>query len=255
MDKYLRFIEHCKKKQYHIGEYLERHHIIPRHAGGTNNKENLVKLSLKDHMLAHKIRYEVHGNQYDRSAYSYMSGQFAEAKRAICAANGAKSKGRKLTEEHKKKLSKPGKLNPFYGKTHTFEVKQKIRESATGRKWNKESREKLSKTLKSRPDITNPRKCKIDNVVYLSLLEASKILGIDRSLLKYRLDFVKWTEYEWIDPPREAKRSKNAKKVIINGVEYPSMSRAGSDLGLHPMTISKRCNDSFYVNYIFIETL
>jgi len=233
---------------------LERHHIVPRHAGGANDKENLVKLSLKDHMLAHKIRYEVYGNRYDLSAYSYMTGQSAGAKRAICAANGAKSKGRKLTEEHRKKLSKPGELNPFYGKTHTFEAKHKIREKAIGREWSKESKEKLSKTLKSRPDITNPRKCRINGVAYSSLLEASKILGTDRSLLKYRLDFVRWTEYEWIDPPREVKRSKNAKKVLINGIEYPSVSRAGSDLGLHPGTVSKRCSDSFYTNYVFIET-
>jgi hypothetical protein len=254
MDKYLKFIEHCKKKKYHSGEYLERHHIVPRHAGGTNCKDNLIKLSLKDHVLAHKIRYETYGSQYDLSAYNYMLGQSAKAKRAICAANGAKSRGRKLTEDHKKKLSKPGELNPFYGKTHTLEVRQKMREKATGRKWSKETKEKLSKTLKLRHDITNPRRCKINNVLYSSLLEASRILKIGRSLLKYRLDFAKWTDYEWIDPPREAKRSKNSKKVLVNGIEYPSISRAGSELGLHPGIVNKRCESDSHPNYSFIKT-
>jgi hypothetical protein len=254
MDRYLRFIEHCKKKKYHKDEYLECHHIIPRHAGGTNNRENLIKLSLRDHMQAHKIRYKVHGSQYDLSAYNYMTGQSAEGKRAICAANGAKSKGRKLTEEHKRKLSKPGELNPFYGKTHTSETRQKIREEAMGREWDKKAKEKLSKTLKSRPDITNPRRCKINNALYPSLLEASRILKINKSLLKYRLDSVKWMDYEWVDSPRATKRSKNSKKVIVNGVEYPSLSSAGSELGLHPMTISKRCKNNSYSNYSFIET-
>jgi len=254
MDRYLRFIEHCKKKKYHVNEYLERHHIIPRHAGGTNDKENLIKLSLKDHMLAHKIRYEVYKNQYDLSAYSYMTGQSAEAKSAICAANGAKSRGRKLTEEHKRKLSKPGELNPFYGKTHTLEVREKIREKAIGRKWSKEAKEKLSKTLKSRPDITDPRRCKVNGVLYSSLSEASKILELSRSLLKYRLDFAKWTDYEWIDPPKEIKRSKNSKKVLIDGIKYPSITQAASNLGLHPGIVNKRCKNNSHPNYSFIET-
>lgn len=253
MNRYLRFIEHCKKKQYHRDEYLERHHIVPRHAGGTNNKENLIKLSLKDHILAHKIRYEVYGSQYDLSACNYMTGQSAEAKKIICAANGAKSKGRKLTEEHKRKLSKPGKLNPFHGKTHTEEVKKRIREKAIGRKWSKKAREKLSKTLKLRSDITNPRRCKINGEVYPSLTQAAVDLNISKSLLMYRLNSIIWTDYKWIDPPRQKKRSKNTKKVIIDRVEYPSISQAASELGLHPRTISKRCKSDLYPNYSFIE--
>lgn len=253
MDKYLSFIEHCKKKRYHKDEYLENHHIVPRHSGGTNSKDNLIKLSLKDHILAHKIRYEVYGNKYDLSAYNYMTGQLGKAKRDICSVNGAKSKGRKLTEEHKRKLSKPGKLNPFYGKTHTSETRRAIKEKATGRKWDDKTRKKLSKTLKSRPDITNPRRCKIDNIVYPSLSDASKILGINKSLLRYRLNFAKWTEYIWVDPPSETKIPKNAKRVLIDGVEYASIALAAAKLGVHTGVIDKKCKDSSYPNYSFIE--
>ncbi len=257
MDKYLRFIEHCKKKKYHANEYLERHHIIPRHAGGTDNKKNLIKLSLKDHMLAHKIRYEIYGNRYDLSAYSYMTGQSAKAKRAICAANGAKSKGRKLTEEHKQKISKAtsGQNNPFYGKTHTTEVRKKLKENSYGRRWSEESKEKLSKTLKTKPETTRPRRCKVGNEVYSSLTQAAIDLKISKSLLMYRLSSVAWPDYKCIDPPREEKRSKTSKKVLIDGTEYQSISQAASSLGLHPRTISKRCKSSVYANYSFIEAL
>lgn len=256
MNKYLRFIEHCKKKRYHPNEYLERHHIVPRHAGGTNNKDNLIKISLKDHILAHKIRYEVYKNPCDLSAHNYMTGQSAEGKRAICAANGAKSKGRKLTQEHKDKISKAtsGENNPFYGKTHTSQVTEKLRENSIGRKWKEETKQKLSKTLKSRPDITNPRKCKVKNVEYSSLAEAAKMLGIGKSLLRYRLDFAKWEEYKWLGPSTESKRPKNARKVNVNSTEYCSISQAASILNLHPRTVSKRCHDPSYTNYTFIET-
>ena len=45
---YKEFIEACKVKIYNT-EYLENHHIIPKSCGGTNDKDNLVYLSLPDH--------------------------------------------------------------------------------------------------------------------------------------------------------------------------------------------------------------
>lgn len=33
--------------------YYEKHHIIPKSLGGTNKKDNLVKLTPKEHFLAH----------------------------------------------------------------------------------------------------------------------------------------------------------------------------------------------------------
>jgi hypothetical protein len=108
--------------------------------------------------------------------------------------------------------------------------------------------------LKSRPDITNPRKCKVNGMLYSSVSEASKILGLSGSLLRYRLNFAKWVDYEWVDPPRDIKRSKNTKKNLINGVEYPSIAQAASSLGLHPGTINKKCKNDNYPNYSFIET-
>lgn len=253
MNKYLRFIEHCRKKNYHPSEYLEKHHIVPRHDGGGDNEENLIRLSLKDHIIAHKIRYEIYGNKYDLAASSYMSGQSAEAKKAICSANGSKSKGRKLTEEHKNKLSKPGELNPFYGKKHTEETKKIISKKARDRKWTEKAKQKLSATLKSRKDITRPRRCKIEEQEYFSISEASRLLDISTSLLRYRLNSLNWKEYIWLDPPSENKQPSSSKKVLIDGKEYSSLAQAGSILGLHPKTISKRCQSQFFSNYSFVE--
>ena len=35
--------------------YKEEHHIIPKCAGGTNDKWNRIQLSVREHMLAHKL--------------------------------------------------------------------------------------------------------------------------------------------------------------------------------------------------------
>lgn len=37
--------------------YFERHHIIPRCMGGTNDKSNLVLLTAREHYICHKDLY------------------------------------------------------------------------------------------------------------------------------------------------------------------------------------------------------
>lgn len=45
--------------------YTERHHIMPRSMGGSNNKENLVDLTAREHFVAHYLWAKVHGgNQW-----------------------------------------------------------------------------------------------------------------------------------------------------------------------------------------------
>lgn len=64
---------------------------------------------------------------------------------------GPKFKGHKHTDEAKKKISESlsGENNPFFGKTHTEECKQRMREKAKYRKpVSQETREKLSKIHK-----------------------------------------------------------------------------------------------------------
>lgn len=37
------------------GEYKERHHIVPKCIGGTNDKDNLIDLYAREHFIAHKL--------------------------------------------------------------------------------------------------------------------------------------------------------------------------------------------------------
>lgn len=39
-------------------KYSERHHIVPRCIGGTDDEENLIYLTLKEHFIAHKLLHE-----------------------------------------------------------------------------------------------------------------------------------------------------------------------------------------------------
>jgi hypothetical protein len=64
------------------------------------------------------------------------------------------SKGVKFTDEERKKRGRAGKLNPFYGKTHTPEVIEKIRKamsiSQKGKPKSNEHKQKLSEAARKR---------------------------------------------------------------------------------------------------------
>lgn len=45
--------------------YMEKHHIIPRHAGGTDDDTNLVKLTPEEHYFAHLVRWKAYNSRND----------------------------------------------------------------------------------------------------------------------------------------------------------------------------------------------
>jgi len=55
-----------------------KHHIIPRHAGGTDDPENIIELTLEEHAEAHRKLYEKHGRWQDKCAYLALSGQIGK---------------------------------------------------------------------------------------------------------------------------------------------------------------------------------
>lgn len=52
---------------------VEKHHIIPRSLGGTNNASNLVNLTLREHYTAHHLLWKIYKNQQMTCAFWRMS--------------------------------------------------------------------------------------------------------------------------------------------------------------------------------------
>ena len=120
------------------------HHIIPKHAGGTDSPDNLVRLTVEEHAKAHRKLYEEYGRWEDKLAYQGLAG----------------FKGK---EEIIKELQREGsqKSSGNSGHPHTEESKQKMREAMTGRKLTEETRKKMSEAHKTRPPTTEETKRKI----------------------------------------------------------------------------------------------
>lgn len=76
---YEQFINSVRDKSYPSETRLERHHIKPLHAGGTNEPENLVRISIEDHAKAHLLRYMAYNEEGDLLAYKFRKGDTDEA--------------------------------------------------------------------------------------------------------------------------------------------------------------------------------
>jgi hypothetical protein len=100
-----------------------KHHIIPKHAGGTNDPTNIVELTIEEHAEAHRILYEKYNQWQDKVAWMGLA---------------------KLTNAHYLMLSEKmtGKNNPMYGKpAHNKGLKRPgIGGRKKGTKWSDEER-------------------------------------------------------------------------------------------------------------------
>ena len=138
-----------RRKQNVIEGYSEKHHIIPRCLGGKDDEENLVRLTPKEHFLAHllltkmypdnaKLKYALwcmvrdpHGKRVFNSRY------YDRAKKALIEARriDALENNPMWTEQAKKKHSERmmGDNNPMrkFPEKNVFSGKSFVK----GRKW------------------------------------------------------------------------------------------------------------------------
>jgi hypothetical protein len=76
-----------------IPDGYEIHHILPKHAGGTDDIENLIAVSPYEHAQLHLERYEKHGDFRDLCAYYMIGYNFSEAHK-ISSSEGGKIGGK-----------------------------------------------------------------------------------------------------------------------------------------------------------------
>lgn len=57
-----------------MGQIKHKHHIIPKHAGGSDDPSNIVELTVEEHAEAHRKLYEEHGRWQDRIAWQALAG-------------------------------------------------------------------------------------------------------------------------------------------------------------------------------------
>ena len=156
-------------------QYSEIHHIVPKSLGGGNAKDNLVKLTAREHFVSHwlltkmvvetKQKYQM-WNAFSCMLYRERPGQerykvsskiFESIKTA-----GSKIKSEKFSGENNPMFGKRGELSPHYGKKKSTEHLAKLSESHKGFVRSLESRAKQSASTSGRvqtKEHIEKRKC------------------------------------------------------------------------------------------------
>lgn len=118
-----------KRKQNPAAGYFEKHHILPRSLGGSNKKFNIVHLTAKEHFVCHHLllKMTTGENKMKMSfAIRTMMNMENEHQQRYKVTSRVYYSIKQITREALRERFL-GEKNPFYGKTHSEEAKEKMR--------------------------------------------------------------------------------------------------------------------------------
>lgn len=143
--------------------YMERHHVVPKCMGGGDEKANIVYLSAKEHFVAHKLLVRIHPHVYGLWQALIAMGRLSGFKARIFASERQRAaelrRGFSYSADSREKMSAsaklrgrngektefkagavpwntglPPELSHRYGKKHTPETLQRMREAQQARR-------------------------------------------------------------------------------------------------------------------------
>jgi hypothetical protein len=168
MNKYKQWYTNitARAKNRRLETYTESHHIVPRSLGGSNEEDNLVNLTAREHFVCHWLLVKMTTGQDHHKMLNALRMMRAEKQ-------GQQRYNTKITarvyesikQEYAKLQSKQftGIGNGMFGKHHTQETRDKIRQKNLGKKLTPEQIEKLKKATigKKKPPITEEHRAKL----------------------------------------------------------------------------------------------
>ena len=186
--------------------YYENHHIIPKSLGGIDDMSNMVKLTAKQHYVAHHLLWR-HYKKIDdfesakKMLYAFwaMSTQKKDGRRYINASNyevirneyskirsiatsGSNNPnygnptGYKHSEATIIKMTRKGVEHPMYGKHHSDDSKEKMSAAMKGRKLTDEHKAKIV-NYGSANGMSRPVHCIELNITFNTATEAIKYIN------------------------------------------------------------------------------
>ena len=133
-------------------EYCERHHIIPKCMGGTDEQDNLVDLFAKEHFEVHRL-LALENPENDKLTYAWwcMCHVISETTKERYIITAEEYEEAKITFSNaRKELLKNPENHPMYGRRQSEESKKKNREAHKGKRHTEETKRNIREIQKER---------------------------------------------------------------------------------------------------------
>jgi len=138
--RYIRFIESRPERKLVKETGYEIHHIIPKSLGGADEDYNLIKLTYREHFIAHLILWKLYGRGPMCKAFFFMTKRVKNSNHYS-----------RLKEEFS--LSQKGALNPRYGKSPYEKMSDEQKEKLFQHLrcvWARKSRDEIERMTRKR---------------------------------------------------------------------------------------------------------
>jgi hypothetical protein len=157
---YMRLINTAKSRTI-IEEYYETHHILPSSIGGLDNSDNLVKLTGREHYIAHKLLYKHYKKFGTPDEASKMAFAYVMMSRFNPKTNRARKDLKLSSREYEilRKANSEASSIMMKQKWHDEEFKElmieKIRETNSSEEYRKNMSNAIKNAYEKDPPISN----------------------------------------------------------------------------------------------------
>lgn len=176
------------------GSYYERHHIVPKCLGGSNDSKNLVFLTFREHVLAHLLLHKMYPNEekllyaFNRitGSYLYKNQSIEEFLEEVTEARIKLS--RKLSERNKKNWS-----DPVYAERQKARMAAKVRDPEERKNISARMKERWG-TKEARAFLSETTKKQMSDPNMKTYIQKQRLLNFYKSLRNF--GFIP-TAYSW----------------------------------------------------------
>ena len=236
--QYNKLIDKCiqmESEGYPNDMYTEVHHILPKCMGGTNKKNNLVRMPVRYHIFAHIFLMKAFPNN-NKLSYAAKCMTTVSNEHTVIRNDVVKSSiSIRLLSEIKEEGSKymRGSLSPNYGIVRSDETKRKMSESKLG-----EKHPLFGKKLSEETRIKMSNSHKGENNHFYGKHHSSES---KRKISENRKGIYPNSETrEKLSKSRMGRKNPKARKIQSpEGIIYDTVKEAAESVNKHPANFCK----------------
>lgn len=217
LDRYIRFMNFCRDAN--LDGKFEGHHFLPKSFGGSNDKTNIIRLTTRQHFIAHWMLWKAYMNQSMNYAFWMMTRPNKNHSERTSRMNSRtyatlrKQRADIQAERNRKNWADPvwaAKMRTVLQKAATS-PEERARRSAQTTKQNSQNKGKRADDLRRKwldPEWAAAtsetlRRCNkknrpviIDGIDYFNMNEAARVLKITKGKVKSNVNSSKFPTWQ-----------------------------------------------------------